>query len=188
MYASRRFPGLAVAAALFAGGCLDRTVPVHAIDRAPDEAALSALLVEQQYRGAGFVRLDRAAYQSTWIPSDTIHIYASSDAAALYQQIAPETPPTASMSFPVGGIIVREVIDGRGQVTQLTLAARLGAGFFPEGGDLFYAVTDAGGAAVPSSDGSHLLWGRLGECAGCHAERAQQSYLFGVDAAQHAAP
>jgi hypothetical protein len=191
MLASRRTLALEVVAvaALGAGGCLDRVVPEPSwAERAPDEAALSALLVERQYRGAGFVRLDRWAYRSTMNPDDIIHVYVGSAAAALYGQLTPDVAPSVDMRFPVGGVVVREVIDARGEVTQLTLAARLQAGFYPDGGDLFYATTDAGGTPLPAADGSHLQWGRLAECTACHALRAHQSFLFGVLAAQRAAP
>src|SRR6266508_3530803 len=100
MLAPRRILALEVlaVAALGAGGCLDRVVPEPSWDaRAPDEAALSALLVEQRYRGAGFVRLDRSAYRSTMNPDDVIHVYVSRDAAALYGQLTPDVTPSADM-------------------------------------------------------------------------------------------
>jgi hypothetical protein len=178
-----------VALSLAGGGCLDRVVPAHSPDeRYPDEAELSALLSGQQYRGAGFVRLDRAAYASTMRAGDLIHVYVSRDAAAVYAQLDPRAAPDRDLRFPVGGVIVREVVDERGQLRQLTLAARVGSGYFPDGGDLFYGSTDAAGTPLPGGDGGHLQWGRLGECNGCHAERARQSYLFGVLADERAVP
>jgi hypothetical protein len=80
------------------------------------------------------------------------------------------------------------VVDERGELRQLTLAARVGSGYFPDGGDLFYATTDAAGTPLRdgNGDGSHPQWGRLDECNACHAQRARQSYLFGVDAAERA--
>jgi hypothetical protein len=110
MLASRRSFALAVTAALSlaGGGCLDGMVPARApAERYPDEAQLSALLVEQQYRGAGFVRLDRAAYASTMRRGDLIHVYASRDAAAVYAQLDPAATLAVDVAFPVGGVIVR---------------------------------------------------------------------------------
>jgi hypothetical protein len=194
MSASRHSLGAAALVALTAGaasGCIGGLVQEHtAADRVPDEAALSTLLVERQYRGAGYVRLDRAGYDSAMVPGESIHIYASTDgaAAAVYAQLEPDQPSPSEIHFPVGGVVVREVVDASGDVTGLTLVAHMRTGWFPANGDLLYGVTDAGGTPAVSKEDSHLQWGHLAECGSCHGARARESYLFGVPPAVRATP
>jgi hypothetical protein len=57
------------------------------------------------------------------------------------------------------------------------------AGFSPELGDWWFAVTDAEG--VPMQTDAGTLTGPLVACSTCHLPRDADDYLFGVPASDH---
>jgi hypothetical protein len=163
--------------ALFAAPCLgclggiaaDQTVELD------DSAILDAVA---HYRDpASFDHVSRGAYASALGGSSYIELYASSTAAVPYASIAPEVSGSAA-KIPEGGIIVREVLDAMGIAQRLTVMAKGPAGYNPNVGDWYYAVTDLHGAPVLESGVPRT--GRLIDCYGCHLPRASDDYLFGV--------
>ncbi|HEX4461618.1 MAG TPA: hypothetical protein VIA18_26745, partial [Polyangia bacterium] len=83
------------------------------------EPALSALLADGAFRGAGFVQMNPSPFPSTLTPGSFVTVYVSQDAAAAYEAVTPETS-TRGADFPVGGILVRQVSDSAGNVTMLS--------------------------------------------------------------------
>src|SRR5579862_6228571 len=120
-------------AALLLAGCLADAAPAHA-PRVTDEAAISAMLAAGDFDGAGFVRMNAAPYRSTLEPDHAINMFVSADAAAAYEAVSPDST-SAGAPFPVGGIVVREALDGAGAVAALTVMVKRAPGYFPDVGD-----------------------------------------------------
>ena len=158
-------------------GCLSEVIPAHA---PADEVALQATLTARDYRGAGFVQLNTTPFASGIEAGDWVTMYVSKDAAAAYEAVSPDSLMHGA-AFPVGGIIVRQVSDASGKLTALTAMVKRDAGYNPEVGDFFFGVADVDG--TPETDDGQLMWGKPAACAGCHQQRADAGYLFGVETA-----
>jgi hypothetical protein len=160
-------------------GC---TQPTYDAPHVSDEAALSLMLRDGEYRGAGFVRMNPAPYASALASGAWVTAYVSRDAAGAYQWVEPDAKSAGGDEFPVGGVIVREVVDSHGDVVKLTVMARRETGYYPDVGDFFFGVTDVNGTPLNDA-GGHPQWGKLDTCAACHIGRASAKYLFGVSMA-----
>ena len=99
--------------------------------------------------------------------------------AANYKKIHPELKGTKVTIAP-GTTIVREVLDTTGRVSKLTVMAKGPTGSDPTLGDWWFAVTDPGG--TPLIENGTPMVGRLTQCHGCHLDRPQDDFLFGVPA------
>jgi hypothetical protein len=157
---------------LLLAGCLSSVVPDP---RAPESSSLGAVLARGEYRGDGFIRVNRAPFASA--VHGVINVYVSATDADAYRAIAPESSAPAP-SIPPGMQIVREILDGN-SVAELTVMEKRDPGFFPGGGDFLFAVTDPDGTPVLTAGGT-AEWGALDECGSCHAQRSGQGWLFGV--------
>jgi hypothetical protein len=174
---------VAVAAVVLAAGCTGQleagmAAPDAAPLPAPDARSMDAvdrLMIGEAANVGAFTRINRAPYGST-VGSFNLDVYVS-QAARSYGRIHPETTGSG-VSLPPGTLIVRQVLDAQGQVTKVTLMAKLAAGYDPTLGDWWFGVTDPAG--VPLVDGAGPQVGRLTDCHGCHLPRAGDDYLFGV--------
>jgi hypothetical protein len=135
------------------------------------------MLSQTAYYGTGWARVDAASYPTELSTTELIDVYVSLDAADAYRAISPDVTEV-NVEFPVGGTIVRVVEDEQRQPQKITMMVKQPAGYFPEGGDFLYAVTDLGGK--PMTDGSTLQWGKVNSCTGCHIPRQNADWLFGV--------
>jgi hypothetical protein len=163
----RAFAILGVVYALSAG-CV-----VGAVASDPDAATLADV---DGYRT--MQRIDTRPFASAIAPVD-VNCYAAGDVAT-YREIHPEQPGSG-VHVAVGTVIVREVLDGSGNVAKLTVMAKQAAGYDPSLGDWWFGVTDPHGLPLRDDNGQPML-GRLTECHGCHAPRAADDFLFGVSA------
>jgi hypothetical protein len=157
-------------------GCTVQAYPDAAVSEAPE---ISRMLKDGAYRGNGFVQMNTVPYESDLAPGAKVTCYVSKDAALAYAGIVPDLKTALTGQFPVGGIVVREVIDAAGKVQKLTVMVREQRGYYPDVGDFFFGVTDLGGQPMADANGQ-MQWGRLPACAGCHMQRAGAEYLFGV--------
>ena len=82
------------------------------------------------------------------------------------------------MTVAFGTVIVREVLDARGQITKLTVMAKGPPGYDPSLGDWWFAVTDPRG--VPLTENGVVQLGRMNQCHNCHLDRGRDDFLFGV--------
>ena len=140
-----------------------------------NEAAILAAVAS--YRDPGtFDHVSGMAYPSA-LGSSNIELYASRTVTVPYADIMPEASGSQAM-IPEGGIIVREVLDATGAAQRLTVMAKGPAGYNPEIGDWYWAVTDLQGTPIVESGVPRS--GRLADCYGCHLPRASDDYLFGV--------
>jgi hypothetical protein len=105
-----------------------------------------------------------------------VNMYVRGDVSE-YQSIHPTVMSTES-PLSQGTIIVREVLDSSGNVSQLTLMAKGQPGYDPTLGDWWFGLADPSGQPV-ISDGVPQL-GRLDACHTCHIPRESDDYLFGV--------
>jgi hypothetical protein len=141
-----------------------------------NEAAILAEIAS--YRDpASFDHVSGMAYPSALGGSSMIALYASRTVTVPYADIMPEASGSHAV-IPEGGIIVREVLDATGAAQRLTVMAKGPAGYNPELGDWYFAVTDLQGSPVIESGAPRS--GRLADCFGCHLPRASDDYLFGV--------
>lgn len=134
-------------------------------------------VVAQAYRGDDFVQVNAAPYPSS-VTDASINVFVSVDG---WWEFLHATPDAEGMGkeLPIGAVIVREVLDDRGEVASLTLMSRGPDGYSPGHGDFWYALLEPDG--FPHLEAGEPLIGRLEErCAGCHDERAGDGYLFGV--------
>ena len=142
-----------------------------------DQSLLSTAL---RYRdSAAFVQVNDTPYASALGGEAIINLYISAHAFTAYAAIDPETSDTGVI-LPDGAIIVREVTDAAGNVTKLTLMAKGPAGYNPDLGDYWFAVTEADGTPVVENGATRV--GRLEDCYSCHIPRAGDDFLFGVPA------
>jgi hypothetical protein len=160
---------------LFSTGCLSLVIPPHS---SSEDAELVAQLSAGDYRGSGFVEVDKAAYVSGLHASDWVRVFVSVDAADAYRAVDPDSMNHGA-PFPVGGAIVREVLDGSMKVQKLTVMQKRAPGYYPDSGDFLFGVTDVNGNPLIDDHGQ-TQWGALTACGPCHQTRAAAGYLFGV--------
>lgn len=145
----------------------------------PTDFDLEMLQIASTYE-TDFSRVNSAPYQSSLGAFD-INLFVHGD-SRIYRAIHPEDTTTTSSATPVdisvGTLIVREVLDGSGAVTKLTMMAKGPAGYDPTLGDWWFAETDPSGKPLSGDNG--LQVGRLMACHSCHVPRATSDYLFGV--------
>jgi hypothetical protein len=158
-----------------AGGC--SASPITAA--APDEFDPRAVLDDAAgYQGPAFSHVSADVYASALGSDTAIDVYASTTEVAQYELISPEVSGSGSV-VPEGGLIVRAVVDaGTGKPQRLTIMGKGPAGYNPDLGDWFFAVTSPDGTPVDEQVG------RLDACYACHIPRAGDDYLFGVPAAE----
>lgn len=137
-----------------------------------DETTLDSL--------AGYMTLDRIntrPYTSTVGPFP-VNCFVDGDVDG-YRKIHPDRAG-ANVTVAFGTVIVREVLDTRGQITKLTVMAKGPPGYDPRLGDWWFAVTDPRGA--PLTENGIVQFGRLVACHNCHLDRTRDDFLFGVPA------
>jgi len=151
--------------------------PAPALPPGMDEAALLSVL--HTFRTSpGFTRVSsKVPYVSSLGPDIYLNVYVSTDAFAEYAAIDP-AHDGSGVKMPVGGYIVREVVDRNGETRKLTLIVKGPAGYNPALGDYWFGVTAPDGTPVADM-GVHKT-GLVTECYGCHLPRAHDDYLFGV--------
>ena len=144
------------------------------------DAELQQSLMRGDFRGDDFRRINAAPFASALHAGDYVNVYISALAADDYRLVQPDrlgpAPP-----IPVGTLIVREIVDGDGNVTKLTVMSKRDPHSFDGGGDFMFAVTTPDGTPMTADDGT-VQWGSLETCGSCHATRQQSSWLFGVPA------
>jgi hypothetical protein len=123
----------------------------------------------------GMAKINARPYVSG-LGSSSINCFVAGDVTN-YKQIHPERM-SANVAVARGTVIVREVLDGAGRVTKLTLMAKGPAGYDPSLGDWWFAVTDPRG--VPLVENGVVQAGRLTQCHDCHDDRTRDDFLFGV--------
>lgn len=128
-------------------------------------------------RTDSFVRVNPAPYPSD-VSDSSINVFVSEFALPEYLETAPADAHSNGM-IPRGAFVVREIVDGSGDVAKLTAVYRGPAGYNPESGDFWFAVTDAEGNPATDESGKRMV-GPLAACSSCHAGRAEADYLFGV--------
>jgi hypothetical protein len=80
----------------------------------------------------------------------------------------------STMKYPVGSIIVKEKLEGKGsdlKVELLTVMRKHEAGFSPDTGDWEFLVTDRAGESIAAPES-------LVNCMGCHQDRKNSDYVF----------
>lgn len=171
-----------VVALLSSSGCLSQIVPEH---EPMDEPDLPSRLAARVFEGPGFMLLNPKPFESGLKPGSFVSLFVSREAVAAYSAIkadvaaAMNAAAAAPPPFPIGAMVVRAISDAAGKRTGLTVMIKRERGYFPEGGDFFFAVTDLAGHAVPDDNGEPQ-WGRVAACGDCHRTRASTGFLFGM--------
>jgi hypothetical protein len=148
-----------------------------------DQALLREALT---YRDSqAFTPLNNPAYASALGGEAFINVYVSAFAFDTYAAVDPDGPGTG-ITLPEGTIIVREVLDPSGKVKRLTLMAKGPAGYNPDLGDYWFAVTEPDGTPVVENGATRA--GKLADCYSCHLARASDDFLFGVPAGVRQGP
>jgi hypothetical protein len=146
-----------------------------------DEAAILAIVATRAFRTSdSFVHATGAPYPSAVAVGSMIDEWVSSVAAADYVAISLDGGASIPV-LPVGSMIVREVMNDAGVVSEVTVLVKGPAGYNPAIGDWWWGVTDSEGSPL-AADGGVLL-GRLTQCYSCHLPRSGEDFLFGVPAA-----
>jgi hypothetical protein len=138
--------------------------------------------VVRSMQGSAELAAVNAAAYATALPSGAlINVYVSDEGHDWYTAIAPEREGSGSI-VPEGTLIVREVLGNDDAVATITLMYKGAPGYNPDLGDYWFGVTDPAGDPVVE-DGVPQV-GRLEACYGCHLDRPDDDFLFGVPAAQ----
>jgi hypothetical protein len=144
-----------------------------------EDAILTA--VRTMEGSAAFAPMNGAAYVTALPSAALINVYVSDEGHDRYAAIAPERAGSGAV-VPEGTLIVREVLGDDDAVATITLMYKGAPGYNPDLGDYWFGVTDPSGTPV-AVDGVPQV-GRLEACYGCHLDRPDDDFLFGVPAAQ----
>ena len=169
---------VAVACALPAAACIDLDPSAPADPAAPvsiDEITVIAYV--SHYRDPEMFDQISEPYPSALAGTAWIQLYSLRSATSQFDRIAPEVNGSNAV-IPAGGIIVREVLDDSMTPLRLTVMAKGPAGYNPNLGDWYFAVSNLQG--VPQVKDGVPRSGRMVDCYGCHVPRAGDDYLFGV--------
>jgi hypothetical protein len=139
------------------------------------DAEVDEISLERVERYQAMSKINARPYTTPLAPFG-INCYVTGDIAG-YRKIHPEQPG-ANVTVARGTVIVREVLDARGQISKLTVMAKGPPGYDPSLGDWWFAVTDPRGA--PLVENGAVMLGRLTQCHDCHLDRARDDFLFGV--------
>jgi hypothetical protein len=168
--------GLVLAVLLGVSGCYP--APPEAADLGISEDAILGAVRSMQ-GSTEFAPMNAAAY-ATALPSGAlINVYVSDEGHDGYAAIAPERAGSGAV-VPEGTLIVREVLGDDDAVATITLMYKGAPGYNPELGDYWFGVTDPAGE--PKVEDGVPQVGRLEACYGCHLDRPDDDFLFGVPA------
>jgi hypothetical protein len=141
----------------------------------PSETDFDRQMMEIAIGYRSFPKINTQAYTST-LGAFEINVYATGDVRR-YRDIHPETTGSG-VTLAIGTVIVREVLDGSGQISKLTVVGKGPSGYDPTLGDWWFGAADPMG--TPLVDGGVLQHGRVEACHSCHIPRANDDYMFGV--------
>ncbi len=102
-----------------------------------------------------------------------VNVWTNELATAPYLQLN-ATPPAQPLAFPVGAMVVKEMLAADGSPEILTVMAKQPPGYDPTNGDWWFARLDSNANATRSD-----FVGRVGFCIACH-NGAAGDHLFGV--------
>jgi hypothetical protein len=144
------------------------------------DSEVMAAVHDDAFRQSGFVQVNSSAYLTSLDTGEEINLYINASAADLYRKIHPESTGSG-VTLPVGTIIVREVLNGTTR-SKLTVMAHGGPGYFPAGGDWYYAAISSDGSDFLTGDDGASIHGASASCNTCHTDRSGDGFLFGVPA------
>jgi hypothetical protein len=176
----RPSPRALVLAVLLAGaGCYPAPPTAGADLGTSEDAILSA--ARTMHGSSGFTAMNAAPYTTALPSAALVNVFVSDEGHDWYAAVAPEREGTGIV-LPEGTLIVREVLGDDGEVATLTLMYKGAPGYNPDLGDYWFGVADPTGEPVVE-DGVAKV-GRLEACYGCHVDRPDDDFLFGVPAVQ----
>jgi hypothetical protein len=103
-----------------------------------------------------------------------VNVWAIEAATTPYRMLS--IAPSQAIQFPVGALIVKEMIDPNGGELLLTVMSKQPVGYDAEHGDWWYGRLHADGSATRSD-----FVGKVSFCIACH-DAAPGDHLFGVQA------
>lgn len=112
---------------------------------------------------------DEPEYEETHADAAAVRVWASDDAAALFASIDPDDP-TQNIEFSPGALIVKQHLDEAGATRGMSIMFKAETGYFPEGGDWFWARVDG----EETTDAGPVVW-----CSGCHAAAHNSDFVVG---------
>jgi hypothetical protein len=143
-----------------------------------DEAAILAEVAHGAYKTSPeLAAVSQIAYASAIAPANRVDVWVTAGALADYDRIEPDRTGSGATVRP-NTLLVREVQDGTGAVVKLTLMMKGPAGYNPSVGDFWFGVTTADG--TPMMENGAPQMGHVTACFGCHQQRANDGFLFGV--------
>ena len=169
-----RFAFLSLAALL--GGCDLGMISATGMENL--DTTVQSIALSQSYLQPSFSRINQDPYPTDLSQTDLIDVYVSRDGAPAYWQIAPESGASDAL-LGQSAIIVRVVTDAQWNPKRLTFMIKGEPGYYPGGGDYYYAVTELDGTITVDDNGVAQA-GRLPDCARCHLERTSSDWLYGV--------
>ena len=151
-------------------------------DGAPDPGSAGALddaaIEAESASYASFARMNVRAYPTRQhLGNSNVNVFANALAAPIYRTLDFGIPADGRIAFPPGAMMVKEMLDGSGTATVLTVMYKKAPGYDPAHGDWWYGRLDLHGTPTDPA-----YAGRVDFCVGCHTGAAASDFAWGVAA------
>jgi hypothetical protein len=151
-------------------------------DAAPPEAGVDETIQSQAARYKAFTRMNIAAFQTQQHAGGAmVNVYVNAVALDSYRTIIPVQMPASTFEFPVGSMVVKEMLEASGTV--LTVMYKREQGYDPNNKNWWYGRLSPDG--VPTN---RAFVGRVDFCVACHAGAAKTDYVWGIPTANLVKP
>jgi hypothetical protein len=140
-----------------------------------DDGAIEALAADYK----GLTRVSTSAFPSRGHQGNPlVNVFVSSAVAPLYSTLDSTGTAPPGFAFPVGSLLVKEMLDPSGAPPILTAMYKKAPGYDPSHHDWWYGRLDASGAPT---DPAYV--GNVSFCIACHAGATGSDFAWGVPAA-----
>lgn len=124
-----------------------------------------------RHRTHGFSEVTAAPNASVHMGA-LVRVWVSDGAVDAYRRVGRAGASVVAQAE--GTTLVKEHLDGQGNVATMTVMAKGPRGFAPDAGDWFWAQTDA------TARVNGTFSGQVRFCIDCHAQRAASDWVWGL--------
>ncbi len=128
------------------------------------------------YVAAGFAKVNRATFPTQQHAGNPpVNVYVNQTADSTYRAIDPGAKPKDAFAFPVGSMLVKEMLGASGAPEVLTVMYKKAPGYDPANGDWWYGRLTPGGTPTNAA-----FAGKVDFCIGCHTGTKQWDFAWGA--------